>query len=117
MDISNKLPSSGINSVLIIDDDTKIFYSKDSFLTYGVEEEIINKLDDEDDPNTSELIELLDRNNHPSDTLEERIKSFSFPEIENEIPEHFKEKIVTLIKDKHNGLYHRIETVKNALTN
>ncbi|ECH8658387.1 hypothetical protein OY08_12135 [Salmonella enterica subsp. enterica] len=115
MDISNKLPLSGINSVLIIDDDTKIFYSKDSFLTYGVAEEIINKLDDEDDPNTSELIDLLDRYHHPSDTLEDKIKSFSFTDIENEIPEHFKEKIVKLIKDKHNGLYHRIETVKKCL--
>ncbi|MDT7423672.1 hypothetical protein RQL50_21465 [Citrobacter freundii] len=116
MDISNILPSSGIKKVLIIDDDTKIFYTKEAFTAYGVEEEIIDKLEDEDDPNTSQLISLLDENGLPYDSLRDKISSFSRSEISENIPEHFKEKIVKVITQSHEGLYHRIKTVKKCLS-
>jgi len=115
MDISNILPSSGIKSVLIIDDDTRILYTKDAFNTYGVVKETLDKLEDEDDPNTSLLISLLDKNNLPSESLEDKIKSFSHEKLWENIPNFFRENIVDLIKSKHDGLYRRIETVKTCL--
>lgn len=115
MDISKILPSSGIKSVLIIDDDTKILYTKDAFDTYGVVKETLDKLEDEDDPNTSLFIRLLEENNLPSESLDDKIKSFAHEYLWENIPNVFKENILYLIKSKHDGLYRRIETVKACL--
>lgn len=115
MDIGNLLPNSGINSILIIDDDTTIFYDEISFINYGISQSIIDKLNDDDDPSTIQLIKVLQENDLDYALISDRIKAFNNPDLINYIPKYYVENIIKPLKDKHDSLYYRIKTVRNCL--
>lgn len=110
-----KITGSGINSVLILDDDWATVFSQNELEALGVEKEFFNRLDDEDDPSTDELVTLLKENDKPHDTLQDKLTGLFCDKLFEQIPVLFSKNIVKLAKVKKEHLKEKLIIIKKSL--
>jgi hypothetical protein len=107
---------SNIKKVVIVDDDWAIAYSRDGLVSSGVEQDALERLEDEDDPDTRKYIELLKSNGLPHTTLDEKIIAFSHPQVVKECPGYYIEKIIKVHEENYSPKREKLELIVNALT-
>lgn len=111
MSASYNISEKGISSVLILDDDWAVSYNKKQLEENGVSQEIFKRLEDEDDPSTVELIELLESKGRPFETLEEKLEGLFYDDVINDIPKLLLETIVHPVKERKEPLRAKLEAI------
>jgi len=109
------LKDFGITKVLIIDDDWDFEFSRKSILDFGVSEDILDELEDDESPDTEQFLKLLERNDLPSANLEERLNAFDNERVIEELPEKFREQVYDKVVDKKQDLKSKLEIIRESL--
>jgi len=110
-----KITENGINSVLILDDDWAINFVQKELEALGVEKAIFDRLEDDEDPSTEDLITLLKEKEMPHETLQDKLDGLFCDELLKQLPALYSTDIVELAKDKKDHLKKKLITISSAL--
>lgn len=115
MSVTYNISEKGINSVLILDDDWAINCNKKELEAIGISQEHFKKLEDEEDPSTEELIDLLESKGKPFESLEEKLKGLFCNDLLGDIPKPLLETIVVPAKQRKEPLRAKLEAIAETL--
>lgn len=115
MSATYNISEKGISSVLILDDDWAINSNRNELAANGVPEEQFRRLEDEEDPATEELIDLLKKKGKPFEDLNNKLEGLFCSDLIDEIPKPFLENIVNLVKQKKEPLRAKLDSIVENL--
>jgi hypothetical protein len=115
MDIEFNIKEKGIISALIVDDDWELNFQESALQKAGVDSTLFLKLEDDDDPATIDLINLLEKHKCLSTSLQNKVDALFDERLLNLLPKIYVEGIVELAKSRNYELKGKLEVIKQCL--
>lgn len=104
-----------IKKVVILDDDWECLFSLDALRVSGIDQQVLDRLEDNRDRETKEYLKVLAAHSVSSETIDDRVKAMGMAELYSEIPQYYKTNLVDIHHGNFSQKKQKLDEIYNIL--